>query len=195
MTQTVETVGDVPKPAPLACRIHEDIIPRDTVLEVLQGMDEWYNGFAFLWNHGGWSSYATIPAEYHDTFRVATERAERMKALGKHGEATNYVETACIMQAARWFTGHDQSRERQVLYNATARVLALSLGWEDTTFSEDRWSNFEGHVITYNDQPGRTFAGIRDLIGAAIYRARSSGDVNVSLDRAKELLSRPDDDD
>ena len=64
----------------------------------------------------------------------------------------------------------------------------MSLGYEDREHFE--WSDFEGKVINYNDQPGRSFAGIRDLISAAIYRARANMDVNVSLTRATELAAR-----
>jgi len=170
------------KPAPLACRIAEDIVPRDSVLSILEGMDEWYNGYEFLWRSGGWTGMESIPAQYHDTFRVAEERAEIMKALGHEGDVAHYVMSACLMQAVRWFTGYgkkDYTPERQVLYNATARALALGLGHEDKGFCE--WDTFESRVITYNDTTGRSFAGIRDAITTAIYKARRDDNINVKL--------------
>lgn len=182
------------KATALACRIVEAIEPRDTVLDILKGMDEWYNGFDFLWRSGGWSGSETIPLAYRETFKVNKERDEFYKELGipsLHG----YVTTACIMQCARWFSGYPSgNRARNILYNATARALALSLGAEDKYESRPTdWDNYETVVISYNDAPGRSFAGIRDAIGAAIHRVmHTSPALNYSLVEAEAFIKERD---
>ena len=156
----------------MACRVWEKTNTRDSVFEILQAMQDWYNGYKFLWAKGGWKATNSIPEEYKESFRVETERKELLALMGLRHFSENVVIAACLMQAVRWFAGYDpeyNSRCRdggRSLYYATAAVMAASLGYEVDSYlaGEDKW---EGVIIRYNDMPGRTFDGVLDLIKSA----------------------------
>lgn len=166
-------MSDITK-SPLACRIHADVEPQRSVLAVLEGMLEWYNGFDFLWSSGSWQGEVEIPEQYISAFEMP-KRMERLSAMygwpisDEHDRAARYVSTACIMQAARWFTGYNQSSlpwDHIEVYHRTSRALAFALGYD--VFDIDESKDWEGQIIAFNDRDGRTFNSIIDLIQTAI---------------------------
>lgn len=173
------------KSSPLSCRIINDIEPRDNVRDVIDGMLEWYNGFEFLWRAGGWQDDVEIPDEYKSAFDLP----QRMHRLGVlHGinsytaEHPEIMQTACIMQVARWFTGHFSHKvhkwHHEEVYNQTARCLARGLGY-DTYEQNTDWPD---RIISYNDTPGRTFQGIIDLLKSAKLIIRYDNSFNYQAD-------------
>lgn len=154
----------------MACRVWEKTNTRDDVVDILKAMEDWYNGYEFLWSHGGWKNGYSIPPQYRESFNAEMDRRELMEAMGLSPSQSEYVTAVCLMQAVRWFAGFNPDRGDNrdgayYLYHATAAVMAMCLSHDVDAFEHnERW---EGVVIRYNDTLGRTFAGIVDLIKSA----------------------------